>query len=236
MPTGSMAPTLLGHPQEIVCPNCAIRFALGMDDEGRAGRPVCPNCGQAELDSVRRSSATATAARPEVPVRLPPPAALGGRRLPYPGRPVQAYVKRVVGLPGETVQIVGGDVYIDGRIARKTLPSSGRCASWSTTTTSSRATPTRYPRWTFRRGRRSAGVWPSGWQAEGSRFVHEPTDDRRPTAIDWIEYRHWDPDAAGYGPIRDFIAYNGGDVRGENVVHDLMLEARSDLRARRPAI
>src|SRR5262245_50116668 len=56
VPTGSMAPTLLGIHQELVCPNCGFRFALGMDERGRAGRPVCPNCGQTDLD---RSSAVA---------------------------------------------------------------------------------------------------------------------------------------------------------------------------------
>jgi len=31
-------------------------------------------------------------------------------------------VKRVVGLPGERIAIRRGDIYVDGRIARKTLP------------------------------------------------------------------------------------------------------------------
>ena len=30
-------------------------------------------------------------------------------------------VKRVVGLPGETIEIRDGDIYADGRIQRKTL-------------------------------------------------------------------------------------------------------------------
>src|SRR4051794_32892836 len=50
VPTGSMAPTLLGHHSELVCPNCGFRFAVGRDDEGRGGRPVCPNCGQTEFE------------------------------------------------------------------------------------------------------------------------------------------------------------------------------------------
>ena len=36
-----------------------------------------------------------------------------------PPDPKINYIKRLVGLPGETVQIVDGDVYIDGRISRK---------------------------------------------------------------------------------------------------------------------
>src|SRR3954447_18952139 len=52
VPTGSMAPTLLGQHDEVVCPNCGFRFAVGRDYEGRAGRPICPNCGQDELEGV----------------------------------------------------------------------------------------------------------------------------------------------------------------------------------------
>src|SRR4051812_31876498 len=50
VPTGSMAPTLLGDHEEVVCPNCQIRFALGLDEDARAGRPICPNCGQGKFD------------------------------------------------------------------------------------------------------------------------------------------------------------------------------------------
>src|SRR4051794_15843934 len=50
VPTGSMAPTLLGQHREIVCPNCDFRIILGLDELGRSGRPVCPNCGQGGLD------------------------------------------------------------------------------------------------------------------------------------------------------------------------------------------
>ena len=33
----------------------------------------------------------------------------------YPLDPAKSYIKRVVGLPGETVQLVNGDVYVNGR-------------------------------------------------------------------------------------------------------------------------
>src|SRR4051812_32847641 len=51
VPTGSMAPTLLGIHEEIACTNCQMRFALGLDEEGRSGRPICPNCGQSGLEN-----------------------------------------------------------------------------------------------------------------------------------------------------------------------------------------
>ena len=35
---------------------------------------------------------------------------------PYPEEPSKHYIKRVIGLPGETVQIIDGYVYINGEL------------------------------------------------------------------------------------------------------------------------
>ena len=50
VPTGSMAPTLLGHHRELTCPNCSFVFVIGIDEEGHPPRAVCPNCGKNDLD------------------------------------------------------------------------------------------------------------------------------------------------------------------------------------------
>jgi len=36
-----------------------------------------------------------------------------------PVNPSENYIKRLIGLPGETIEIIDGDIYIDGLIARK---------------------------------------------------------------------------------------------------------------------
>jgi signal peptidase I len=138
--------------------------------------------------------------------------------------PSQPYVKRVVGLPGESIQLTGGDVLIDGRIARKTLAEQHATRVLVYDNNFVPRDSDRYPRLVFRRyeGRTRLA---SGWRAEGTRLVHRPTADASDT-IDWVEYRHWDPDRGRYAPVYDFNAYNGGDLRGENVVNDLMIEAR----------
>lgn len=229
VPTGSMAPTLLGIHEQIACPNCRFRFPLGVDEDGHAGRPVCPNCGRNDLEGASAVSCSGD--------RLLVQKFLYDFRRPrrwevavfhYPGDPSQAYVKRVVALPGEAVQIVDGDIVVDGKIARKTLTEQ---RAMRVLVYDNRFVPRdahRYPRFVLRRGRRRTTL-ESGWRAAGSAFVHEPAGDDalEPSdpPVDWLEYRHWDPDRGRYSPVYDFNAYNGGEIRGENRVDDLMVEA-----------
>lgn len=44
IPTGSMAPTLLGVHKEVRCPNCSWVFELGQDSITDQGKVKCPNC------------------------------------------------------------------------------------------------------------------------------------------------------------------------------------------------
>jgi signal peptidase I len=65
----------------------------------------------------------------------------------------------------------------------------------------------------------------TGWRTEGGSFVHE-AEAGGADAIDWLEYRHWEPVRCAYGAAHDYCSYNGGDLRGEHRVTDLMIEAR----------
>lgn len=229
VPTGSMAPTLLGMHRDILCTNCAKRFALGMDENGRAGRPVCPNCGQTELGQAPTTEGLGDRLLVQKFIYdLRPPRRWEVAVFQNPADPSQAYVKRIVALPNETVLLSGGDVYIDGRIARKT-PAEAR--AMAIPIYDHNFTPkdlARYPRWTLRRGD-GRGPDRSAWKADGPRFVREATTHPAIAKIDWIEYRHWQADRGSYGPIRDFTSYNGGDVPGENRVNDLIVSAKFTL-------
>ncbi len=124
VPTGSMAPTLLGDHEEIVCPNCAIRFALGVDEDSPSARPLCPNCGTAVLD---RAAAVACSGDRVLVQKfvydLRPPERWEVAVFHNPSDPAQALCRSdVVGLPEQNrSRSFQGDVWIDGRIARKTL-------------------------------------------------------------------------------------------------------------------
>jgi signal peptidase I len=225
VPTGSMAPTLLGWHRELVCTDCQFVFVVGIDEDGRTGPAVCPNCGQGEREQT-------------------PAIECGGDRVlvqkflfefrrpkrwevavfHYPEDPSQAYVKRVVGLPGESIRLDHGDVYVDGRIVRKSLEEQ---RAMRLLVADSRFEPRdagRPARWLFRSGW-SYRSRATGWTRRGQEFVHEAGAHAEP-GDDWIIYRHWDPARKRSGPVRDFYAYNGGELPAENEVTDLGLEAR----------
>ncbi|WP_165244352.1 signal peptidase I [Paludisphaera soli] len=225
VPTGSMAPTLLGHHRELTCPNCKFPFDVGLDDEAPPARPVCPNCGRSGFD--REPVVTSNGDRVLVQKFLydfRAPERWEVAVFHYPGDPTQAYVKRVVGLPGESIRIAGGDVWVDGVVARKG-PEDVRAMRMLVH--DSRFTPAdsdRYPRWSFRRGASLQGD-PTGWSQGPDGFRREPTNPPG-DGDDWIVYRNWDPGLGRYAPIRDYYGYNGGDVRSDNPVADVGLEAR----------
>jgi signal peptidase I len=147
IPTGSMAPTLLGVHKHVDCPNCGWSFAR--DHHGLGA--TCPNCLFA-IDINRNSSHGgnrifvnkflydfSSPSRWDVVVFKYPLAEItckdcghvrtderwfegmkcrkcGSGRLKVR---YKNYIKRLVGLPGEELQVLNGDIYIDGRVAKK---------------------------------------------------------------------------------------------------------------------
>jgi signal peptidase I len=234
VPTGSMAPTLLGMHRDLVCPNCGYRFALGMDDQGRSGRPVCPNCGHSEWSreaGIENSGDRLLVQKFLFDLRTP--ARWEAAVFQNPFDPSQAYVKRVVALPGESVQLRDGDLWIDSKIARKTLAEQRSMRIPVFNNDFVPADAIRFPRWVFRHGTYQRLI-ASGWGPAGKGFRREPVAAGSNT-VDWLEYRHWQPERGAYGPVRDHNSYNGIDLEGEHRVEDLMIEfdvaVRSDIRA-----
>jgi signal peptidase I len=138
--TGSMAPSLLGFHKRIVCPSCGYHFEAGIavDATGAAadttgnelsqgsashrGQIRCPNCGEDAIDigGLPQNYGDQLLVQKNVyEFRRP-------RRwevvvLNGPVRPVPPFVKRIVGLPHESLQIIDGDIYANGKICRKDL-------------------------------------------------------------------------------------------------------------------
>ena len=145
IPTGSMAPTLMGRHKEIACPQCGFVYAVNASEEAElqsaAGRTLdlysglCVNCRyQAlHLDAVPSFKGDRILVM-MFPYDLPflpgsgPPERWDVVVFRYPEEPEVSYIKRLVGLPGETIRIYHGDVFVKsaGRRRRLRRPAS-RC-------------------------------------------------------------------------------------------------------------
>ncbi len=116
IPTGSMANALYGDHYELTCPCCGWQYAFGRDQDSNPNNARCPNC------FTRYGSVTHPKERFEP----------GGDRVLvmkflYDFSPMQPwdvvvfknpqnnrenYIKRLIGLPGEGIQIVQGDIFV----------------------------------------------------------------------------------------------------------------------------
>ncbi len=171
IPTGSMAPTLMGRHKDLECPECNYGFQVSASDEVDSETNVpkgpgywvvgwtCPMCGhpvnlhtdvvtelagEIEGKSPRQQEKIVTEALEE---KLKPYPSYKGDRIlvgkfcyqfsepkrwdvavfKYPGGAKTNFIKRLVGLPGETIRIQHGDIFVkrgedDHPIARKDRP------------------------------------------------------------------------------------------------------------------
>jgi signal peptidase I len=135
VPTGAMAPTVLGYHKHVVCPSCGYPFDVNASSElepseGAIANHVvgctCPNCRQ-------RIGFTDGGAPPEAVWHADPGVLQGDRVVVakgpfgsqvfdpqrfeisvfrHPEHHESAYIERLVGLPGETVAVYGGKLYV----------------------------------------------------------------------------------------------------------------------------
>ncbi len=193
IPTGSMAPALLGAHLDLKCTNCGFEQSVAEQHVSRTraspappnAQGKCPTCGRLHRVNLLddsfiggRAEVGCDACGARVPVAYIPPAARrddGGRgaedrriaafcsncrfefeaeisanRWPwgdvsrgdrilvnkflyhfqppgryevavfkFPTRPGENFIKRLIGLPGETIDVQNGDIFVAGKIARK---------------------------------------------------------------------------------------------------------------------
>lgn len=147
IPTGSMAPELLGEHMDLRCSCCGYEFSFGLPREAtvlrsRKFRPagaVCPSCGKPwsgedfPMGGDRVLVLKYLYRFGLLGFGQPQPWDVVVFRNPQNNR--ENYIKRLIGLPGETIEIVRGDVFVansgDGaKIRRK--PRRVQAAIWQT--------------------------------------------------------------------------------------------------------
>jgi signal peptidase I len=132
IPTGSMADTLKGAHFRLRCRQCGYRYDYGFipqeyglaQDTIPRGRVMvprtrCPSCGY-----YRQASRGTVANGDRILVLKCIYQFLEPRRwdvivFKNPLEPRINYIKRLAGRPGETIEIIDGDIYVNGQISRK---------------------------------------------------------------------------------------------------------------------
>ncbi len=194
--TGSMAPGFYGWHRDVTCPKCRRRFAFGVEIGDGDCEATCPNCGYHDIpvpaiDADKGHSLNVDGDRVLVHKHHydhRPPRRWEIAMFRNPGRPTENYVKRIVGLPGETIQIRDGDLYAGGVIQRKSLAQQQQIrilvfdndhrppatdADWQ-------------PRWQSQSAE-------TQWHAEEGAFVIDDSSSAQSAGqdLDWVQYRHW---------------------------------------------
>jgi len=209
--TGSMAPTLLGYHHRITCPECAFVYAKGTvpaDDAelSAASQNVdrehvsldfqavsrCPNCGYPGIvtEGLPRTEGDQLLVHKQA-YEFRDPRRWEVIVFRNPGDPRQAYVKRVVGLPGEAISLRRGNVFVNGQLARKpyriqqamclpvseyrhqpTLEDPDSQSGW--------VLLNRHSTWKFHEDFLECMLHEMG--------ANEPVDD---STVSWVGYRHW---------------------------------------------
>jgi signal peptidase I len=208
VPGGSMAVTLLGTHRTAMCEDCGFRFHCGSDLKPVGRRAVCPNCGFAENDLAALDDVCGDRLLIHKSVfffRRPRPWEVVAFR--DPAQADQIMVKRVVGLPGETISLKHGDVYANGKIRRQPSWLRGAMAVLvhdSAYSTGNWIADGRAAAWVFADGRFSHAAGSAGG------------------TVDWLTF-------CPGRPITDLCGYNQTRPRRVEDIHavsDLMLSLR----------
>lgn len=129
IPTGSMAPTLQGRHHEIACEQCGYWFRVGASSESSdhngeldAGR--CPICRyqtefQVDINADHQAFVGDRILVSKLAYDLGEPRRWDVVVFKYPSNPKVNFIKRLVGLPNETIRIWHGDIYVQSQVKEK---------------------------------------------------------------------------------------------------------------------
>jgi len=252
IPTGSMAPTLYGRHKEVTCSGCKMPYTIGASQEvyqdsgiinpaGRILGSTCPNCrfpNEVESDPVFNGD------RIVVNKQVSEFKRFDVVVFKNPEEPYVNYIKRLVGLPTETIQFRQGDVYAkaegeqEATIRSKADPATQQDIQLLVYDDAHAPQPLidigTEERWVpsvYSSSDRTMGGWPlheGGWKSnpvERSYSLTNPDD-----ALQWLRYRNLVPGSAEWDSVTkqaplsprvlepmlvtDFCGFNSVEFRG----------------------
>jgi len=274
IPTGSMAPTLMGRHMDVKCKKCGHSYQTGASGENgrehgdrnspKVIKTVCPIC-RYEMPLNREENPNQESFTGDrilvskLAYQIGDPQRWDVAVFKFPGNPKINYIKRIVGLPEESIKIRHGDIYVgqgggEYRIARKPPPIL-KAMLRVVDDTNHIAGDLEKIGWPSRwipmpRGGEDASLWKV--RNDGTFAL-----DKKSDANDWLRYRHIVPDSSDWrdvlsgreprgksrqsgGLVTNFVAYNkpeydppGGNSSDDVVcwVGDLALECEVDVRS-----
>lgn len=252
IPTGSMAETLAGAHATNTCPNCGYEYRVGFHTPRGPQVVQCPNCRQQIATERGAPGGIRLAGKAGdrivvhgCPFELGGP--FGPRRwdvvvFKNPNEPDVNFIKRLIGLPGETIEIIDGDVFVQRpggetlHPARKTVHA--QRSLWfpyydhdyppqQSTTDWAMSALRRPPRWQKYHPRWVTVGDSSGWEGLDTRTPRFNGTDLDRRQIQFVS------DASGRPPpgqILDIYGYNSTSADYRNVT-DVRLSADVELRA-----
>lgn len=124
IPTGSMAPTLMGRHKDVVCPHCGYEYRAGasqeVDDAGREipgnhlAEATCPMCRSTIEVGPGHDHPSYSGDRiivSKFAYDVSDPERWDVIVFKYPEDAKQNYIKRLIGMPNELFKILSGDIY-----------------------------------------------------------------------------------------------------------------------------
>jgi signal peptidase I len=216
--TGSMAPGLLGYHRRVTCPACGFEFTVGAPgpqpqfaDRKTTGlifaqdvalsvavpqTATCPNCdlGGIDLAALPITEGDQILVHKEAFLWRQLLRHEGPRRWEVaafrnPEDPTLTYVKRIAGLPGETIELEDGDVYADGELQRKPFARQlgTRVLVHANDYAPDETSADWQPRWLIEDA-------DSSWERNDRSFETHATGNEGRSAVSdyrWVRYEHW---------------------------------------------
>lgn len=228
----SMSNTLHGPHRVVTCRECGWVFPCAETLLHSSGKVICPLCGEPDNDV--EQLATASGDR----ILIDRSAYSWNQPTRWESivfhcveKPDQYCIKRVVGLPGEQVELRDGDVYIDGSIARKSLFTA---KSMNLIVHDSRYRPQAR---TAQRGWQSIRELTSApseslWQPTATGFsLTKNTTPVSAHQVDWLGYYHRQPAKLPDGESTTIFSQTVSDSYGTNQNISRRLHRVDDLLA-----
>jgi signal peptidase I len=238
IPTGSMAPTLQGRHMDLVCSQCGHQYRTGASVENRdlnwfnreVTRTRCPICSfttklDKESNPNHKSFNGDRILVSKFAYQIAEPERWDVIVFKFPGEAKINYIKRLIGLPGETIQIRHGDIYTLDR-------AESAAAGGKETFRIARKPPDKVLAMlqvvddTFHVSQQLRdGLWPPRWTATQAKDADADAwhrrDDHRGFAITagatwtWLRYRHLVPSPDDWKRIEQRLPYQLAGYRGQ---------------------